>query len=152
MSIYFPSIYTLIRGLVLSIVISLIAYYVYPSMGLMETNASIIFTAGILIGSLVMLVLSSLYTDKKIRTMTLYVGNLAFKTGEGSLRELFGQYGQVQSVRIMKDRLTRKPRGFAFVEIERSAGRAASRHLDGYEFNGRILKVNNANQRKQHDD
>ncbi|MDH5360589.1 MAG: RNA-binding protein [Gammaproteobacteria bacterium] len=152
MSIYFPSIYTLIRGLIVTIVITLIAYFVYPILGLLETNTGIIFTAGILIGSLVMLLLSSLYTDKKIRTMTLYVGNLAFKTGEGALRELFGQYGQVQSVRIMKDRLTRKPRGFAFVEIERSAGRAASKHLDGYEFNGRILKVNNANQRKQMDD
>ena len=152
MSIYFPSIYTLIRGLIVAIVITLIAYFVYPTLGLLETNTGIIFTAGILIGSLVMLLLSSLYTDKKIRTMTLYVGNLAFKTGEGALRELFGQYGQVQSVRIMKDRLTRKPRGFAFVEIERSAGRAASKHLDGYEFNGRILKVNNANQRKQMDD
>lgn len=152
MSIYFPSIYTLIRGLIVAIVITLIAYFVYPSLGLMETNTGIIFTAGILIGSLLMLLLSSVYTDKKIRTMTLYVGNLAFKTGEGALRELFGQYGQVQSVRIMKDRLTRKPRGFAFVEIERSAGRAASKHLDGYEFNGRILKVNNANQRKQLDD
>lgn len=152
MSIYFPSIYTLIRGLIVAIVITLIAYFVYPTLGLLETNTGIIFTAGILIGSLIMLLLSSLYTDKKIRTMTLYVGNLAFKTGEGALRELFGQYGQVQSVRIMKDRLTRKPRGFAFVEIERSAGRAASKHLDGYEFNGRILKVNNANQRKQMDD
>ena len=152
MSIYFPSIYTLIRGLIVTIVITLIAYYVYPSLGLLETNTGVIFTAGVLIGSLVMLLLASLYTDKKIRTMTLYVGNLAFKTGEGALRELFGQYGQVQSVRIMKDRLTRKPRGFAFVEIERSAGRAASKHLDGYEFNGRILKVNNANQRKQLDD
>ena len=152
MSIYFPSIYTLIRGLILAVVISLVGYYVYPTMGLLETNTAIIFSAGMLVASIVMLLLSSLYTDKKIRTMTLYVGNLAFKTGEGSLRELFGQYGQVQSVRIMKDRLTRKPRGFAFVEIERSAGRAASKHLDGYEFNGRVLKVNNANQRKQLDD
>ncbi|MDH5182623.1 MAG: RNA-binding protein [Gammaproteobacteria bacterium] len=152
MSIYFPSLSTLIRGLVLTIVITIVGHFVYPTLGLIETNTGLIFSAGLLIGSIIMLLLSSLYADKRVRTTTLYVGNLAFKTGEGSLRELFGQYGQVQSVRIMKDRLTRKPRGFAFVEIERSAGRAASRHLDGYEFNGRILKVNNANQRKQLDE
>lgn len=152
MSIYFPSIYTLLRGLLVAIVITLIGHFVYPSLGLLEVKADASFSAGLLLGSVVMLLLSSVYTDKKVRTTTLYVGNLAFKTGEGALRELFGEYGQVQSVRIMKDRLTRKPRGFAFVEIERSAGRAASKHLDGYEFNGRILKVNNANQRKLHED
>jgi len=148
MSIYFPSLSTLIRGLILAVVITVIGHFVYPTLGLLETNTATIFSAGLFIGAVVMLLLSSLYADKKIRTTTLYVGNLAFKTGEGALRELFGQYGQVQSVRIMKDRLTRKPRGFAFVEIERSAGRAATKHLDGYEFNGRVLKVNNANQRK----
>ena len=152
MSINFPSIYTLMRGLLLVIIISVAGYYIYPTLGLLETPDALIFAAGLLSGSIIMVLLSSVYVDKKIRTTTLYVGNLAFKTGEGVLRELFGQYGQVQSVRIMKDRLTRKPRGFAFVEIERAAGRAATKALDGYEFNGRVLKVNNANQRKMNEE
>jgi len=152
MSIYFPSITSLARGIVLAVVLAVVGHLVFPALGLVGTAANTVFTIGLAIGALLMVLLSSMFAESKVRTTTLYVGNLAFKTSEGALREAFSKYGQVQSVRIMKDRLTRKPRGFAFVEMERSAARAAVKDMDGKEFYGRILKVNSANRRKSNDD
>ena len=54
----------------------------------------------------------------------------------------------MHSVRLMTDRVTRKPRGFGFVEMNRKEARAAIRALDGTEFFGRQLKVNIAKERK----
>src|SRR5882672_4032464 len=77
--------------------------------------------------------------------MKLYVGNLSFSTTEGDLSELFSQVGNVQSMRLMTDRDTGQSRGFAFVELgDRSEGEAAITKFNGYELNGRALKVNEA--------
>ena len=75
----------------------------------------------------------------------LFVGNLPFSATEDDLRELFGPYGEVQDVRIMTDRDTGKPRGFAFVEMvqDEDATRAID-GLNGKEFGGRALTVNEA--------
>lgn len=73
---------------------------------------------------------------------TVFVGNLAFKANRDELRQLFERYGSVYSVRIMTDRITRRPRGFAFVEMDEKAVAAAIKGLDGQEFYGRNLRVN----------
>ena len=75
----------------------------------------------------------------------LYVGNIPFKITEDELRDLFAQYGQVSSVDIIMDRMTQRPRGFAFVTME-TAGDAqkAIESLHGQEFGGRNLTVNEA--------
>ncbi|MDH5190854.1 MAG: RNA-binding protein [Gammaproteobacteria bacterium] len=78
---------------------------------------------------------------------TIFVGNLAFKARRDELSKLFSEYGQVNSVRIMTDRETRRPRGFGFIEMNSSDAKAAIKALDGYEFMGRDLKVNEANER-----
>ena len=77
----------------------------------------------------------------------IYVGNLAFSTTEQELRDLFGQHGEVQSVSLITDRETGQPRGFGFVEMSDGAD-AAIRALDGREFGGRTLKVNEARPRE----
>ncbi|MBD3610005.1 MAG: RNA-binding protein [Gammaproteobacteria bacterium] len=150
MNLYFPSLTSLVRGIILALILTVIGHYAVQAIEISTLSTSL-FTYGIAAGTLAMLLLSSLFIDTKVRTTTLYVGNLAFKTNEAALRELFSEYGQVQSVRIMKDRLTRKPRGFAFVEMERSGARAAARSLNGEEFNERVIKVNVANRRKSND-
>src|SRR5439155_25786468 len=77
--------------------------------------------------------------------MKLYVGNLSFSTTEGDLSALFSQVGNIQSMRLMTDRDTGQSRGFAFVELaDRSEGEAAISQFNGYELNGRALKVNEA--------
>ena len=102
--------------------------------------------AGALIGSLVTAV--GIKLPGESRTESIFVGNLAFKMPPQALRELFEEYGEVHAVRIMTDRVTRKPRGFGFVEMNRKQARAAIRALDGTEFFGREIKVNLANERK----
>ena len=78
----------------------------------------------------------------------IYVGNLPFRTTEESVRDLFGRYGPVQSVKLISDRETGKPRGFGFVEMDDDAAAdEAIRALDGAEFEGRSLKVNRAKPR-----
>ena len=78
----------------------------------------------------------------------LYVGNLPFSTTEAELRQAFEKHGQVESVAVIMDRETGRPRGFAFVEMADANGAAAAmQSLDGREFGGRALRVNEANER-----
>jgi RNA recognition motif-containing protein len=75
----------------------------------------------------------------------LYVGNLSFQTTEAELRQLFEQHGAVSSVSVITDRETGRPRGFAFVEMgDSNAAATAVSQLDGREFGGRALRVNEA--------
>lgn len=77
--------------------------------------------------------------------MKLYVGNLAYATTEAELRELFGRFGSIVSVKIVVDRETNRPRGFAFVEMASAAeGDQAIKELNGKEFQNRALVVNEA--------
>ncbi|MFH1844784.1 MAG: RNA-binding protein [bacterium] len=77
----------------------------------------------------------------------IYVGNLPFSATEDELTQLFGQHGEVQSVALIMDRETGRPRGFGFIEMEDSAATAAISALDGYELGGRSLRVNEARDR-----
>ena len=79
--------------------------------------------------------------------ISLYVGNLAYSARRDALSELFGQFGRVDSVRIMTDRETRRPRGYGFVEMEGAGALTAIKKLDGTDFCGRTLRVSEANQR-----
>ena len=82
--------------------------------------------------------------------MNIYVGNASYNVTEGDLKELFEQYGPVNSVKIVKDKFTGKSKGFAFVEMEsRESGQQAIDNLDGKEFQGRTLKVNEARPREE---
>jgi RNA recognition motif-containing protein len=80
---------------------------------------------------------------------SLYVGNLPFKATEDEVRGIFAQYGEVQSVKLISDRETGRPRGFGFVEMEDNGAMAAIEALDGKEFGGRALKVNEARERQE---
>jgi RNA recognition motif-containing protein len=75
----------------------------------------------------------------------LYVGNLSFKTTEDELRSHFGQYGSVTDVYVAMDKMTGRPRGFAFVTMgtEEEAKQAAEK-VNGTELGGRQLTVNEA--------
>ena len=82
--------------------------------------------------------------------MKLYVGNLSFDTNDQDLRELFGQYGKPADVFVMSDRETGRSRGFAFVTMgSAEEGQAAINALEGKEFQGRNLRVNEARPREE---
>lgn len=77
--------------------------------------------------------------------MKIYVGNMSFKTTEDTLRDLFGQHGTVDEVAVVNDRETGRPRGFAFVTMSNDdEARAAIDAINGQEFEGRTLNVNEA--------
>ena len=79
----------------------------------------------------------------------LYVGNLSFDITEGELRQMFAEFGNVTSCNLIMDRMTDRPRGFAFVEMS-SADEAnkAIAELNGKEVGGRALIVNEARPRE----
>jgi RNA recognition motif-containing protein len=75
----------------------------------------------------------------------LYVGNLPFSASEGDLESIFAQYGQLDSVTIVRDRDSGQPRGFAFVEFgDDAAAEAAIAGTNGMQVGGRALMVNEA--------
>jgi RNA recognition motif-containing protein len=80
--------------------------------------------------------------------MKLYVGNLAFGTSEDELQKAFSEYGQVESVAIIKDKYSGESRGFGFVEMADSGAAAkAIEGLNGTEMGGRNLTVNESRPR-----
>ena len=83
-------------------------------------------------------------------SVQIYVGNLTYGMTEDSLRELFVPFGEVTSVKIIKDRLTDRSRGFGFVEMEnKDEAESAIQKIDGNEVEGRNMKVNLARPRRE---
>lgn len=86
---------------------------------------------------------------KVIMNTKLYVGNLSFDALENDLQDLFAQHGPVTEVNLMQDRVTGKARGFAFVTMATEEGAtAAVQALNGKEWKGRALTVNEARPRE----
>ncbi|MFQ6108639.1 MAG: RNA recognition motif domain-containing protein [Candidatus Aminicenantales bacterium] len=80
----------------------------------------------------------------------IYVGNIAYRMREDTLRELFEQYGEVTSVKIIKDRMTGRSKGFGFVEMpDETQAEEAIAKLNGSEVEGRNIKVNVARPRRE---
>ncbi|HBE46753.1 MAG: RNA-binding protein [Spirochaetia bacterium] len=82
----------------------------------------------------------------------IYVGNMNYNTSERQLQDLFAQYGEVSTVNIIVDRFTGKAKGFGFVEMENAeAADAAIAALNGQEFMGRQLRVNEAQEKPRYE-
>ncbi|MDV3002388.1 MAG: hypothetical protein N5P05_003994 [Chroococcopsis gigantea SAG 12.99] len=81
--------------------------------------------------------------------MSIFVGNLSYEITQEDITDVFSEYGKVQRVHIPTDRETGEKRGFAFVELETKVQEAAAiTALDGAEWMGRDLKVNQAKERE----
>ncbi len=123
------------------------------------------FAIGVLVGAIAVILLHPLLTARQEEgssadlatiederaddgeSATIFVGNVPYRATTEELRSLFAPFGEVLSVRLMTDRVTRRPRGFGFVEMKRSTAAAAIRELDGVEFLGRELKVSEGRHR-----
>ena len=77
--------------------------------------------------------------------MNIYVGNLSYKVSDQELKNVFEEFGEVVSAKVIKDRESGRSKGFGFVEMadDQEASQAIS-ELDGAEINGRTVKVNEA--------
>ena len=81
--------------------------------------------------------------------MNIYVGNLSYGMSEDELRDAFGAFGQVSSVKILMDRETGRSRGFGFVEMPNSKeAESAIAQLNGKDVGGRPLRINEARPRE----
>ncbi len=81
--------------------------------------------------------------------MNIYVSNLSYDTTDDSLQELFEEYGEVASVKIISDRETGRPRGFGFVEMSDTQGQRAIDALHETDFEGKTLNVTVARPRTE---
>jgi len=81
-------------------------------------------------------------------TQRIYVGNLPYSANEDEVRELFGAYGEVVDCSLPIDRETGRPRGFGFIEMSNDDAAKAMQALDGHNFGGRTLRVNEAQARQ----
>ena len=82
--------------------------------------------------------------------MDIYVGNLSFDVTEEGLRQAFKAFGRVEAIRFIKDKVSNEPKGFAFVEMsDKAEAQSAINGLNGKEFKGRMLRVNEARPRPE---
>ena len=80
--------------------------------------------------------------------MNVYVGNLPFSTDSADLEALFAQYGEVESAAVITDRETGRSRGFGFIEMPDAEANEAIENLNGSDYGGRQLTVNQARPRR----
>jgi len=140
------------KALILSTLMGIASYFLFPLLEASHDHGQLA-ALMVVIASILTLLLGSLEisfesNDNGGEPVSIFVGNLAYKANRNDIQALFAEYGDVHSVRIMTDRATRRPRGFGFVEMNEKAARKAIKKLDGYEFMGRELKVNEGNQRR----
>jgi cold-inducible RNA-binding protein len=84
--------------------------------------------------------------------MNIYVGNLPYTTQDAELRDIFSAHGEVATAKVIMDRETGRSKGFGFVEMpDSSAATAAIEALNGTDFSGRSLKVNESRPRENND-
>ena len=84
--------------------------------------------------------------------MNLYVGNLNFNLTEDELRQVFEEYGEVSSVKIITDKFSGRSKGFGFVEFEKEEdSNKAIEELNGMDVGGRNIKVNVATKKRDKD-
>ena len=82
--------------------------------------------------------------------MNIFVGNLSFAVNEEQLNNIFSEFGEVESVKIITDKYTNRPRGFAFVEMpNKEEGTEAIRQLEGKVIDTRTVVINEAKPREE---
>ena len=152
MKIALPTFKNIIKAFVIASILSVIGYYLVPSLNLNELAPARLVAYSVLISAFLAGVLAVIPMEFNLigsNQASVFIGNLAFKASANDLRDLFADYGDIQSVRVMTDRATRRPKGFAFVEMDKKGAKAAIADLDGTEFFGRDIKVNFATRRKR---
>lgn len=153
MKIALPTLRNFFKTLIISLLLSIAGYFLAPMIDLttLANNPARLIAYSVLAGAFIAGIIIVTPMEFKLpgsSQASVFVGNLAFKATANDLRDLFATYGEVQGVRVMTDRATRRPKGFAFVEMDKKAAKSAIAELDGSEFFGRDIKVNYAARRK----
>ncbi len=83
--------------------------------------------------------------------MNIFVAGLSYQINDADLKELFEEYGEITSAKIITDRETRRSKGYGFVEMADEDGQRAIEELNGAEYDGRTLSVSEARPRAEGD-
>jgi hypothetical protein len=151
---HFPPLSHLAKSLVIAVSLGILGYLLPEALSdSARLNHALLLALGALAGAWLGALRRGEATtlEPSAETQTVFVGNLAFKASDEELRDLFAPYGAVQASRIMRDRKTRRPRGFGFVEMPRNQAQRAIKALDGKEFHGRRLRVREGNRKDERD-
>ncbi|NOX75964.1 MAG: RNA-binding protein [Gammaproteobacteria bacterium] len=157
MTLKTPSFTLYLSSLIMAAALGLLGYLTLLGLGIL--SALIALVTGLLLGHLSGVLASPSPPKQRVirnatatlnddETIALYIGNLSYSAHRNTLQALFETCGTVKSVRIMTDRITHRPRGFAFVEMDSSGARTAMATLDNSEFCGRTLRVSEAKQKQ----
>lgn len=153
MTIKLPSYKQYLSGLIATLVVFAVLYFLIEGLQILAIDPLPALLIGLVIGQIIGAAFNGT-PDNAVQTenssgvtQTIYVGNLPFKTTRFELSELFLPFGRVHSARIMIDKVTRKPRGYGFVEMDKKNALKAINKLNGSSFVGRNIKVSEANER-----
>jgi len=133
-----------------AIAASFVGYYILSAIHPMGIPAASLFATGITLGTIFGGLLVALApkpgTSAKEDTTTsnIYVGNLPFNAGSDDVKNLFAPYGEIIDIRLVKDRRSKRFKGYGFVEMPAADAKSAIQHLDGTDYAGRTLRVNEA--------
>lgn len=144
----------LLQAAICALVLAVLGYLVAQALDF-QLDTEVIFALGLAVGGFVVPLIvrrsgsvAALNESVTAETRTLYVGNLPYRANEAAVRDLFAQFGQVVSVRLMKDKVTGKRRGFGFIEMPAPDAERAIAALNDKEYQQRTLKVREANEKK----
>lgn len=132
------------KSIISTVIVALLGLIVFKfALVNVQIDNGVVFLVAALISGFVAVFVSAPKAES-VKTKSLYVGNLPYKANEATVKELFAQYGQVVSVRLLKDKNTGKRRGFGFVEVAQNDADAMIKALNDKEFQQRTLKVREA--------
>ncbi len=145
-----------VKGVVIAGALGVAGYFAAPALGLShEVPVGSLFAVGLFMGYLLGALVTwrsgdSCATGSKVfsNSNVLYVGNIPFKAREDEVQRLFEAYGSVKSVRLVRGGPSRRPKGYGFVEMASDKDVKAALALNGEEFAGRKLRVNEAKDKK----
>jgi len=145
-----------VKGLVIAGLLGLVGYFAAMTSGLNDiVPVASLFSTGLSLGYLIGVYMTwrsghvcSKGKKKIDNTNVLYVGNIPFKAREDEVQRLFEAYGSVKSVRLVRGGPSRRPKGYGFVEMASANDLKAALVLNGEEFAGRKLRVNEAKDKK----
>ena len=144
-----------VKGFIFAAVLALVGFFVAPALGLShDVPVGSLVAAGLFIGYLVGALVTSRgagsesSSSKTEQSNVLYVGNIPFKAREEEVQRLFEAYGTVVSVRLVRGGPSRRPKGYGFVEMSSAGDVKAALVLNGEDFAGRKLRVNEAKEKK----
>jgi len=138
-----------------AVVASLLGFFAVFAIGPGAIPDASLFATGIIIGTIFGGMLVALYpstettSNNSSSTSNIYVGNLPFNAGQDDIKNIFSPYGEVIDIRMVKDRRSKRFKGYAFVEMVSAGAEAAIKQLNDTDYAGRTLRVNEAKKKDE---